>query len=110
MSAEQKLKEFRRLTKDRGIVKKDRSAPTLDKWIERAHGARGVRNIYIHGHWSLLLPTAERPVTLHAPPWMSKNLGLDSPIEMTLSELHDMADNMESLSNDFIKLKNTLGV
>lgn len=110
MSLEKKLHEFCRLIEKSDLYRSHDYKNELNSWSSRATEARWIRNFYVHGHWQLLPLREERPVSLSAPPWMREKLGITKEIKMTIQELQNMAESMEYLFKDFMRLRKKLGV
>ena len=109
MSLEKKLGEFGTLVRNR-VEMSDEDASMLNAWIELGHTARETRNLYIHGYWDLLPMRIEKPLSLHAPPWMRDKLGMASDRMMSIEELAAIGDSMESLLQQLNTLRRKLGV
>lgn len=110
MSLEKKVVEFRRLSEKCNLIRSDAQREELERWSARVDDVRSVRNVYAHGHWDLLPLRAEHPVSLFAPPWMHKKLGITSEIKMTLGDLQRKALLAENVGRDFMTIRRKLGL
>lgn len=106
-SVQEKVDRFTKLVREKELAKDQRE---LDDWYEAVAKARCLRNYYVHGTWEYLPLRKEAPVGFRIPPWRSEQINGNSLLLMTFEELEVDAAVVQSVFEQFAKLRRKYGV
>ena len=106
-SIQDKLDKLKQLLTDNDLIK---NKPEFDAWYAEASEARSIRNYYVHGTWKHLPLRSGKPLGFRLPPWRTEHLRGEEAATMSLNELEEDAKNLQSVFEQFIKLRRKYGV
>jgi len=81
-----------------------------DEWMEEVDRIRLLRNFYVHATWEYLPLRHDAPLGFRVPPWKEELIDGKCQGKMTIEDLEEEANSVETVFDNFMAIRKSYGV
>lgn len=82
----------------------------FEKWIRQADEVRRLRNYFAHAIWEYFPLVKDAPLHFSIPPWRTEGIDGEMRGKMTIEDIENHAEKVETVFKEFMRIRKKYGI